>query len=532
MTQKARRDGFPVLAFSDLDNPAPVSSSFLFKSKPNHATLSLKSMSSHPGHSDKLTFFLQINPGDLVPSKLFLQPANIPLPSDLLHIVQRNGNPQISTLCLTLGRRCSIWYPKTITITPASGVHPTLDRLASLATARTLYLLFDENWLSPEPKKLLRDFVFHPEKVLPYPVEEYYKNKNELLNWTLFSSPAYHDFTTDQVDPTPPYSGAAVKRLRRTSNQTPSPPRVKRLLTSPDPVAIDTSENEEDGTTTPHTQLENSTTGSRRASTRALSSSPCPGTPRQDLRLAVDKAIESSLTGRMGNLIPSLLAQLVAAPSPTPSEQSMGSHRSTPPPPPPGLTPFGEMLGDYVSRQIKREFENIYKHTQSHADHLRSVADDEFYNRLEDERLALHREADTKFEEFKQKCEDLEEQTTERVEWRVNEIFERLGEYEHADDSESEGIADVESRHAKLKKERAKLRRKSAKMRMDAEDLRRERDLLRRDKDDLWRREEQLRREQRALEREKQLHARTVQDSLEKERDSLLPELPGCCVLP
>lgn len=190
------------------------------------------------------------------------------------------------------------------------------------------------------------------------------------------------------------------------------------------------------------------------------------------------------------------------------------------------------MLGDYVSRQIRGEFEKIYKHTQSHADFLRGVADDEFHDRLEEERLALDREADAKYDEFKQKCEDLEEQMVERVEWRMNEISEHPEEDGHADDSESEGTADVDGGRARLNRERAKLRRTRARLRMDAEDLRKERNLLRMDREDLCRREEQLRREQRALQKEKQLRAQTAKAALDKESDWSLPELPECCALP
>lgn len=215
MTQKTRKDGFPVLSYSNSTNPAPLPSSFLFKTKPNHATLSLKFSFPHPGHSNGLTFFLQINPSNLVPSKIFLEPAEISLPPDLLCRIQRPGNPQIRTLRLNLAQRCRIWYPKCITTAPASGVHPDLDALVSLATTQTLHLLLDSNWLGVQPEGVLREFVFHPEKFSPFPVEEYYKNNHVPLNWNLFDAPAYCDLTITKADPTPPYSGATVKRTRQ-----------------------------------------------------------------------------------------------------------------------------------------------------------------------------------------------------------------------------------------------------------------------------------------------------------------------------
>lgn len=186
MTQKVRKDGFPVLAYSSLDDSAPMLS-LLFRIKsPRRATLSLKSAYHGSGHDDALTFILQINPGDLVsePGQNFLTPANLSLTQERLNAVQRQGNPNIRTLCLTLRQWCSIWYPKSMTTTPLRGVHPRLDELVSLAKASKLHLLFDMNWLGSEKKNVFEEFIHCPDRFTACPVEEHYSKEYEPLDWT------------------------------------------------------------------------------------------------------------------------------------------------------------------------------------------------------------------------------------------------------------------------------------------------------------------------------------------------------------
>lgn len=52
----------------------------------------------------------------------------------------------------------------------------------------------------------------------------------------------------------------------------------------------------------------------------------------------------------------------------------------------------------------------------------RRVAEDEFYDQVEEERLALNREAESTFDELKQKYDDLEEDVTERMQCRVEDL--------------------------------------------------------------------------------------------------------------
>lgn len=49
---------------------------------------------------------------------------------------------------------------------------------------------------------------------------------------------------------------------------------------------------------------------------------------------------------------------------------------------------------------MERETDILYKHTLSHANFLRAAADDKFVDMLEEERLALERAAESKYNDF------------------------------------------------------------------------------------------------------------------------------------
>jgi chromosome segregation ATPase len=189
----------------------------------------------------------------------------------------------------------------------------------------------------------------------------------------------------------------------------------------------------------------------------------------------------------LGNLLPSLLPRLLSTSSPAGSQHSIASQISTAPPPA-ALSALGISLGDYVTSRIDGELENLYAHTLSHANYLRNTADAEFFDEREMERLAFDRVAETKFEEFKEQCEDFGEAELERVECKMDELGNNL-------------TGQVE----RLKEERLRLEQEKEELRREKEELRRDRKDLRRDKQELRRDKKNLRKQKRNLERKREV---------------------------
>ena len=189
----------------------------------------------------------------------------------------------------------------------------------------------------------------------------------------------------------------------------------------------------------------------------------------------------------LGNLLPSLLPRLLSASSPTGSQHSIASQISTAPPPA-ALSALGISLGDHMASRIEDELENLYAHTLSHANYLRNTADAEFFDERELERLAFDRVAETKFEEFKEQCEDFGKAELERVGWKTDELGDKLA-------------AQVD----RLKEERLSLEQWKEELRRDKEELRRDREDLRRDKRELRKDKKNLRKQKRELQREREV---------------------------
>jgi len=250
-----------------------------------------------------------------------------------------------------------------------------------------------------------------------------------------------------------------------------------------------------------------------------------------------------------GKSLPSLIEQLVTAPPPSPSQRSVASELSTAPPPL-NLTPFGKTLGDYLIERIDAKFDEAYEQTLSHASFIRRAGDGEFFERLDEERIALSREAESVFEELKKNCEDMEEDVIDRVQYRVEEIFELVTK--PSGEIVSEGEASPADGEMELRRTRARLRIKAAELSRREEELRADRAAYREERLDLLKERAELREEKAEVKgkrvefenlkaelektkielAEERLRARTAQEALGKETDFLFPDLLGCCTLP
>ncbi len=218
------RGGFPALAYTRCDDSSPVSSYLVFKLSDSRtqATLLLQSSLFIDGFEAEQTFILQYDADDLVPGKISLGPAAIPLPQKRLDEIAREGNPKMSTLTLTLKKVCSVWSPPfPRPLTPQSEHGDSFHRLANLAKATELHILFDYNWLHCNQHVIFRRFVDQPDQLSGFPIWRYYREAGyrRVEDWSAFESGDAEDTDPDAatedeaVDP-PPVYGEGSKRPR------------------------------------------------------------------------------------------------------------------------------------------------------------------------------------------------------------------------------------------------------------------------------------------------------------------------------
>ncbi|KAF1952730.1 hypothetical protein CC80DRAFT_452145, partial [Byssothecium circinans] len=165
-----------------------------------------------------------------------------------------------------------------------------------------------------------------------------------------------------------------------------------------------------------------------------------------DLLAPVAAALESDATNKEEAQPPldiaasskPVLPDLLSAPLSPSSSQSASSQTSTPPAPK-ALSVLGTILTKRVVLGLKRELESIHNQTLSHAESLRSTADAEFYEELEELRLELvqaqgdlvadlNRIGDDTLNEFKERCEVEEEEAGDRLLRRILTVYDRLNE--------------------------------------------------------------------------------------------------------
>lgn len=513
MTYDVRNSGIPALAYPH-DALSSVSLSLFIKCNDRRAqmTLCLQTSLALQGFEGEQTVILQYDADQVVPGTISLGPATIPLPQQRLDALARAGNPQMRTLSLKLRNACPVWcLPTSVPLTPRPGCGSSFYPVAALAQSTYVDILFDYNWLHRSLQTSLQRLIKHPEELSGFPVSQRYREQRlQQANWRVFSTEAIQDdlgvATTVEGEFPPDYAEASSKRHRQasTSHATSSPP-PKRILLSPYEEPFHESPTEKGSTATPSPKHPLSETTRHKfsplvtlssqphtPSARASTGSPpptrgaSPAASGLNVQRAVDQAVAALLPDIVGTLLPSLLPRLLAASSPTPSSQHSLASQLSQSPPPPKLSALGITLHDRLAGKLESDIRYVYAHTLSHANWLRNTADDRFADMLEEERLALERVAEEKFEEFKARCEGIEEDVTERVGRKAEELGEAV-------------TSRLEEERLILEREREEFKQAKNELRMERDELRKDREDLRLDKQDLRQQKEDLRRESEAL---------------------------------
>lgn len=136
-------------------------------------------------------------------------------------------------------------------------------------------------------------------------------------------------------------------------------------------------------------------------------------------------------------ILPDMLPRVLVAPDSSSPSSSLS--RSTPKPKPKPISSLGNLLNAHATARLEAQLEEIYAQTLDHASQLRSAADDEFHELLEEQKLdvvmikedsitELNRVFDDKLAEFKESTADMVDEMEKRVELVYADVCERLDE--------------------------------------------------------------------------------------------------------
>ncbi|KAH7067040.1 hypothetical protein FB567DRAFT_599646 [Paraphoma chrysanthemicola] len=185
---------------------------------------------------------LEYGAANLVPGTTSLQNVTF---EPAVSTLARSNTPQMRMLTLALKRRCPVWRPGTGPMTPKPGYEEQFQRLAALAQATQLYIVFDYAHLRRESQPIFDRFTTSPEELSSFDVARYYTQHHFQRDDTLFDrvpapAPASAAAALDSgsttededeadagADEPPPYIAARGKRHASTSAPS-SPPARKR----------------------------------------------------------------------------------------------------------------------------------------------------------------------------------------------------------------------------------------------------------------------------------------------------------------
>lgn len=212
MSLDIRKSGIPVLAYPHCD-AAPTSSCLIFRFNETQATATILLQSSLliDGHDEPQKCTMQYDADCLKLGSI--GPATIPLPQSRLDQLAREGNPQMQTLSLTLKRLAPVWVPLHVKLRPQMGQEAVFERVAVLARATTLHILFDFKWLHRDHQAVFRRLINHPEQLRAFPVWRHYNNLYRRGDWSVFED-GMPEVPDELVGECPPQYAESSKRPR------------------------------------------------------------------------------------------------------------------------------------------------------------------------------------------------------------------------------------------------------------------------------------------------------------------------------
>ncbi|EUC45691.1 hypothetical protein COCMIDRAFT_94888 [Bipolaris oryzae ATCC 44560] len=418
-----RKSGIPVLASlaSGGASQWPCCLTIKYLEARMQATISLQYSLPIQGFDDKQTFTLLYNADNLVPGNTSVQPSPISLPQDRLHDIARQGNAHLKTLTLTLKAPCPVWCPQSPgPMLPKEGFGTAFAQFVKLASATQIYILFDWNWLHKDHYARFDHLIQRPGELTGIPVDPSSARHFRLADWSILG-PA-DDVASDAP---PPYIESSKKRPRQVTTSPSPEPSIKRALLSPTSCLLSSPTEKASAVSvlTPSPKLR----------------SPSPITSAPDFQDVLKNTLETMLPQMLQAILPDMLPRVLAAPCSSSPSTSFSRSSPKPKPRPKLISSLGNLLNAHATARLEAQLEEIYAQTLEDASQLRSAADDEFHELLEEQKLDvamikedsimdLNRVFDDKLAEFKESTVDMVDEMEKRVELVYADVCERLDE--------------------------------------------------------------------------------------------------------
>jgi len=143
-TNLVRKTGIPAFAYSKQDTCPPRLLNLKIKRFEGRIVFSLDS--SLTSDRDKPLITLLYEGDNIIPNQKSLHRVDISLQPESVSHIERNGNPSLRTLSLTLHAPCSVWYPRSDSNQEASP-HTSLQELSALSDATEVHIVLDIKWM-------------------------------------------------------------------------------------------------------------------------------------------------------------------------------------------------------------------------------------------------------------------------------------------------------------------------------------------------------------------------------------------------
>ncbi|KAI8930709.1 hypothetical protein NX059_012318 [Plenodomus lindquistii] len=438
-----RKSGVSALALASTDDiPCPCTLVLLYSQNGPQFTVLLTASIPIHGIRHKQSFVLRFDGDNLVPGKISLENTGIPVSTESLKSITRQGQPELRTLSLTLKAPCSVWYPRTLA-SEASTFNTSSQELVTLARTTKIRILFDTNWLG-RYLPTLQSISQRSSQLIGVPVsrhnvfsKSYLQADHSLLKFVKDANPAglsllegaapdvvpsvedaepgvpVFDYAAD--DPPPSYAPRMKRSIDTTSSargSTPDLPLSKRLLQDPPSVR----------------------------SISVSSDATVPVDLFQDaINSAVAKVLPDMLQDRIPLIVQSVLSKVFDGHSPSPSLSPISpsrhiatapiqprpspSHKPTP------TTPVNSIVKDMMKPYLQKFNADMMDEVLEQVSDLYGSASVDFQEELDDHRLAIGIIKEDHVADFERECAEMLTEHKERMAGMIEMAEEEVEEY-------------------------------------------------------------------------------------------------------